>query len=86
VQCLSSDSWKELSAIDLNLGPILDTLHQPAEVNMTPFLENTIIEGWLYNLSQLCVPQTDGRLILIHEAHFSSFGGHFGTTKAHHNL
>jgi len=37
-------------------------------------------------MNQLCVPQSEDRLILIKESRASSCGGHFGTTKTTLNL
>ena len=38
-------------------------------------------DGWLYKMNQLYVTQSEDHLIFIKEAHYSLYGGHFGTTK-----
>jgi hypothetical protein len=66
---------------DPSFKEIWSELQQPTVIKQTPFLDYTIREGWLYCLNQLCVPQSKDGLILIWEAHASSYGGHFGNLK-----
>ncbi len=86
VRCAAYDAWKDMYATDPVFGEIWEALQHPTVINQTPFLDYTIRDGWLYKLNQLCVPQSDDRLILIREAHASSCGGHFGTAKTILNL
>ena len=86
VRCANYDTWKDQYATDQNFQEIWVSLHSPTVFNHNPFLYYTIWEGWLYKLNLLCVPHLDDRLLLIKEAHASTYGGHFGTTKTLRHL
>ena len=86
VCCVGYDSWKAIYEEDPSFGEIWRVLQQPTMINQTPFLDYTIHDGWLYKLNCLCVPQSKDHLILICEAHASSCGEHFGTTKTILNI
>jgi hypothetical protein len=55
-------------------------------VDQTSFLDYTLQDGFLYRSNPLCVPAGSGRLTLIKEAHSSSYGGHFGTSRTLQHL
>ena len=59
----------------------MESIQQPTVVNQSPFLDCKDQVGFLYKLSQLCVPARSTCLLLIKEAHSSSHGGHFGVQK-----
>ena len=84
--CANYDTWKDQYAIDQNFQEIWVALHSPMVVNQTLFLDYTIWEGWLYKLNLLCVAHSYDHLLLIKEAHASTYGGHFGTKKTLQHL
>ena len=86
VRCATYDDWKAMYAEDLSFGKSWRALQQLIVINKTPFLDYTIHDGWLYKLKCMCVPQFEDHLILIREAHASSRGGHFETTKTILNI
>jgi hypothetical protein len=86
VRCASYDAWKSKYESDPDFGEIWAALQNPTVINRSPFLDYAIRNGWLYKFNQLCVPQSEDRLLLIKESHASACGGHFGTTKTILNL
>jgi len=62
------------------------SLQQTTIVNETPFLDYHIQDGFLYKLDKLCVSTIDDHLVLMHEAHAPSYGGHFDTFKPTENI
>ena len=62
------------------------SLQQPTTIKQTPFLYYHSQDGWLYKLNKPCGPSTDDHVIMIQEAHASSYGGHFGSLKTTKNL
>jgi hypothetical protein len=79
VRCVAYEYWKYAS--DPFFSTIWTALQQPIVINQTPFLDYHIQDGWLYKFDKICVPTTDDRLVLIHEAHASSYGRNFDTFK-----
>jgi len=73
--------WKSLSSLDPYFGLIITSLQRPTVVDQTSFLDYTLQDGFLYRSNPLCVPAGSGRLTLLKEAHSSSYGGHFGTSR-----
>ena len=72
--------------MDPDFQKIWIELQRPTKINQTPFLDYTIQDGWIYKFNLLCVPHSQDHLLLIREAHASTYGGHFGTTKTIQNL
>jgi len=86
VRCANYDTWKDQYAMDQDFQEIWYALHSPMVVNQTPFLDYTIRHWWLYKLIFLCVTHSEDHLLLIKEAHASTYGGHFGTRKTLQHL
>jgi hypothetical protein len=86
VRCANYDTWKDQYATDHDFQEICVALNSPTVVNQTPLLAYTIRDGWLYKLNLLLFTHSYDHLFLIKEAHASSYGGHFGTTKTLQHL
>jgi hypothetical protein len=86
VCCATYDTWKDQYATNLDFRESWESLQSPTVINLTPFLDYTIRDGWLYKLNLLRIPHSEDHLFLIREAHASAYGGHFGTTKTIQHL
>ena len=78
IEVVGLECVKELYAKDSNFVAVWKACKEPWSMDITPYLEYHIQEGFLFKNHQLCIPQGSLRLNLVKELHNGGLGGHFG--------
>jgi hypothetical protein len=72
---------KELYEEDVDVAEAWKVCKETWSIDMKPYLDFHIQEGFLFKNQNLCIPQTSLRLNLIRELHSRGLGGNFGFDK-----